>query len=54
MRKGGADMKDKQAAYKYINEYQKTNYDRITILRKPGEKERLTAIAKEKGYKSSN
>lgn len=40
---------DKQAAYKYVNEYQKTKYDRITILRKAGEKEKLEAIAKEKG-----
>ena len=39
---------DKQAAYKYVNEYQKTKYDRITILRSAGEKEKLDAIAKEK------
>lgn len=42
----------KKAAYDYVNQYQKEKYDRITILRKSGEKERLTAIAKEKGYKS--
>ena len=42
----------KKAAYDYINDYQKKNYDRITILRKSGEKEKLTNIAKEKGYNS--
>ena len=42
----------KKAAYDYINDYQKKNYDRITILRKSGEKEKLTKIAKEKGYNS--
>ena len=40
---------DKQAAYKYVNEYQKAKYDRITILRYAGEKAKLEAIAKEKG-----
>ena len=44
------DEEKKKAAYNYINEYQKKNYDRITILRKAGEKEKLTKIAKEKGY----
>lgn len=42
----------KKAAYEYINNYQKKNYDRITILRKSGEKERLTKIAKDKGYRT--
>lgn len=42
----------KKAAYAYINEYQKEKYDRITILRKNGEKERLTKIAKDKGYRT--
>lgn len=42
----------KKAAYEYINNYQKKNYDRITILRKRGEKERLTKIAKDKGYRT--
>lgn len=45
-------MNDKQAAYKYINEYQKKKYDRITILRKSGEKERLTRIASDLGYRT--
>lgn len=40
---------DKQAAFKYINEYQKQKYDRITILRKSGEKKQLEEIAKKKG-----
>lgn len=42
----------KKKAYDYINRYQKANYDRITILRKPGEKERLTQIAKNNGYRT--
>lgn len=45
-------MASKNAAFEYINQYQKENYDRITILRKSGEKERLTTIAKEKGYRN--
>jgi predicted oxidoreductase len=44
---------DKQAAFKYVNEYTKQKYDRITILRKNGEKVKLDAIAKEKGYRST-
>lgn len=43
---------NKKAAYDYINKYQKEKYDRITILRKTGEKERLTKIAKDKGYRT--
>lgn len=42
----------KKAAYDYINKYQKEKYDRITILRKTGEKEKLTKIAKDKGYRT--
>lgn len=45
-------MDNRQAAYKYINEYQKKKYDRITILRKSGEKERLTQIASDLGYRT--
>ena len=41
---------NKSDAYKYINSYQKEKYDRITILRKTGEKKQLETIAKEKGY----
>lgn len=43
---------DAKAAYDYINKYQKEKYDRITILRKSGEKDQLTVIAKEKGYRT--
>lgn len=38
----------RKAAFDYVNQYQKQKYDRITILRKSGEKEKLDAIAKEK------
>ena len=44
---------DKQAAFQYVNEYTKQKYDRITILRKNGEKTKLDAIAKEKGFRST-
>lgn len=43
---------DKKAAYAYINQYQKEKYDRITILRKSGDKAILTQIAKDKGYRT--
>ncbi len=43
---------DKKRAFAYINEYQKRTYDRITILRKSGEKERLTQISEELGYRT--
>ena len=46
------NIDSKKAAYSYINSYQKEKYDRITILRKTGEKERLTKIAKDKGYRT--
>lgn len=39
---------DKQAAYKYVNQYQKEKYDRLTVLRKSGDKKKLEALAKEK------
>jgi hypothetical protein len=46
-------MDDKRkAAFDYINGYQKEKYDRITIIRSKGEKERLTRIAKERGYRT--
>jgi hypothetical protein len=44
----------RKAAFDYINNYQKEKYDRITILRKKGEKERISGIAKERGYRSLN
>ena len=40
--------------YKSINEYTKQKYDRITILRTSGEKEKLNQIASDKGYRSLN
>lgn len=43
----------KKSAYAYINEYQKGKYDRITILRKAGEKEKIDSIAKEKGLSTT-
>lgn len=45
-------MWTKKESYEYINNYQKEKYDRITILRKVGEKQRLTEISKEKGYRT--
>lgn len=42
----------RKSAYNYLNKYQKEKYDRITILRKPGDKEKLTEIAKQKGYRT--
>ena len=44
---------EKKAAYDYINQYQREKYDRITILRKAGEKAQLERIALEKGYRST-
>lgn len=38
----------KKAAQDYNNEYQKENYDRITILRSKGQKEKLKDIANSK------
>ena len=53
MKRGAVQMHaDKKAAYDYINQYQKEKYDRITILRRAGEKERLTKLAEEKGYRT--
>lgn len=43
----------KKAAYNYVNEYTKNKYDRITILRKQGDKQKLDQVAKEKGFRST-
>lgn len=43
----------KKAAYNYVNEYAKNKYDRITILRKQGDKQKLDQVAKEKGFRST-
>ena len=45
-------MSEKFNSNEYINKYQKENYDRITILRKQGEKKRLNDIALKQGYSS--
>lgn len=44
---------DKKEAFKYINQYQKEKYDRITILRPAGDKATIEAIAKERGLSTS-
>lgn len=36
---------NKDAAFQYVNNYQKENYDRITILVKKGEKKRYKETA---------
>lgn len=46
------DEEKKKAAYDYINQYQKEKYDRITILRRAGEKDRLAKLAEEKGCRT--
>ncbi len=43
---------DKKRAFAYINNYQKQNYDRITILVPKGRKEELTKISKENGNRT--
>lgn len=45
-------MDKRKAVYNYINSYQKEKYDRITILRKTGDKEYINNIAKENGYRT--
>ncbi len=43
----------KKAAFDYLNRYQKEKYDRITILRKSGQKKKIDAIAKERGMSTT-
>lgn len=43
----------KKAAYSYVNEYAKNKYDRITILRNVGDKNKIDAIAKERGLSTT-
>lgn len=38
----------------YQNNYNKQNYDRVTIMVPKGDKDRITAAAKAAGYKSRN
>ena len=40
---------DARQGQEYINSYMRENYDRITILRTKGDKERLDQIAKDRG-----
>lgn len=40
---------DKKEAYRYVNNYQKENYDRITVMAAKGKKEEYKAAAKLKG-----
>ena len=44
---------EKEAAFKYINEYQKETYDRITILVKKGQKEKIKQLASNYGMSLS-
>lgn len=44
---------DKQAAFKYINDYQKQKYDRITVMADKGKKEKYQAAAKKAGLSLS-
>lgn len=44
---------DKQAAFRYINEYQKEKYDRITVMAQKGKKEEYAEAAKSKNMKLS-
>lgn len=43
----------KKAVFEYVNQYQKKKYDRITILRKSGEKAKIDELAKEKGMSTT-
>lgn len=40
---------DKQAAFKYVNDYQKEKYDRITVMAEKGKKAEYQAAAKLQG-----
>ena len=44
---------DKQAAFNYVNKYQKEKYDRITVMADKGKKEEYKAAAKLKGMSLS-
>ena len=43
---------DKKRAFADLNNYEKKNSDRITILVPKGRKEQLTKISKENGYRT--
>lgn len=42
--------KDKAAAYRYINDFQRENYERITVLVNKGEKAGIQAAANKAGF----
>lgn len=44
---------DKQAAFSYINQYQKEKYDRITVMADKGKKEKYQSAAKINGMSLS-
>lgn len=44
---------DKQAAFKYVNEYQKEKYDRITVMAEKGKKAIYQEAAKKAGMSLS-
>lgn len=44
---------DKQAAFNYVNQYQKEKYDRITVMADKGKKEEYQAAAKKEGLSLS-
>ncbi len=44
---------DKQAAFNYVNQYQKEKYDRITVMAEKGKKAEYQAAAKLKGMSLS-
>lgn len=44
---------DKQAAFGYINQYQKEKYDRITVMADKGKKEKYQSAAKINGMSLS-
>ena len=44
---------DKKREAEYINQYQRENYDRITILRTKGDKDKLDRLASDRGVSRS-
>ena len=44
---------NKQAAFNYINEYQREKYDRITVMASKGKKAEYHAAAKQSGLSLS-
>lgn len=45
---------DDREAYAYINQYQKDNYDRITLMARKGKKEKYKAAARSAGMSLSS